>query len=126
METATAFGRATGLDSFVRVAPTDYATVTKCLESGAGGVMAAQISTAAQAEEFVRWSKFVPRGCRGMNAGGFDGRFGNLGLAEFCERANRDSFVAIQIETTAAVDQCDEIAAIWKRFLPSTPWFTHE
>ncbi|MCA8996088.1 MAG: host specificity protein [Planctomycetaceae bacterium] len=112
IETATAFGRAAGLDSFVRIPPTDYATVTRCLESGAGGVMAAQISTAEQAEEFVRWSKFVPRGNRGMNAGGFDGRFGNLGLAEFCANANRDSFVAIQIETVSAVDQCDEIAAI--------------
>lgn len=112
METATAFGRAAGLDSFVRIPPTDYASVTRCLESGVGGVMAAQIFTAAQAEEFVRWSKFVPRGCRGMNGGGFDGRFGNLGLAEFCEQANRDSFVAIQIETTSSVDQCDEIASI--------------
>ncbi len=112
METATAFGRAAGLDSFVRIPPTDYASVTRCLESGVGGVMAAQIFTAAQAEEFVRWSKFVPRGCRGMNGGGFDGRFGNLGLAEFCEQANRDSFVVIQIETTSSVDQCDEIASI--------------
>lgn len=112
METATAFGRAAGLDSFVRIPPTDYASVTRCLESGVGGVMAAQIFTAAQAEEFVRWSKFVPRGCRGMNGGGFDGRFGNLGLAEFCEQANRDSFVAIQIETTSSVDQCEEIASI--------------
>ncbi|QDU37341.1 5-keto-4-deoxy-D-glucarate aldolase [Maioricimonas rarisocia] len=112
MELAAMAGRTSGLDSFVRVAPTDYALVTRCLESGASGVMAAQINTAEQAEEFVQWSKFAPRGRRGLNAGGFDGRFGNVSVAEFCERANRETFVAIQIETADAVENCEAIAAI--------------
>jgi 2-dehydro-3-deoxyglucarate aldolase/4-hydroxy-2-oxoheptanedioate aldolase len=112
LETAAAVGRANGLDCFVRIAPTDYALVTRCLESGAGGVMAAQIHSAGQAEQFVQWCKFAPRGCRGLNSGGHDGRFGNLPLFEFCEQANRKSFVAIQIETASSVDCCDEIAAI--------------
>lgn len=112
IEVAAACGRASGLDSFVRIPPTDYATVTRCLESGAGGVMAAQINSAEQAEEFVRWSKFAPRGHRGMNAGGYDGRFGNLSVTEFTESANRNSFVAIQIETLGSLDECDAIAAI--------------
>ena len=112
MEAAAAMGRASGLDCFVRLAPTDYALVTRCFESGATGVMAAQINSAEQAEGFVRWCKFARRGNRGLNAGGFDGRFGNLPLAEFCEKANRETFVAIQIETVAAVEDCDAIAAI--------------
>jgi 2-keto-3-deoxy-L-rhamnonate aldolase RhmA len=33
-------------------------------------------------------------------------------LAEFTEGANRDTFVAIQIETVSAVDEVDEIAAV--------------
>lgn len=112
VETAAAFGRANGLDCFVRIPPTDYARVTRCLESGASGVMAAQINSAEQAEEFVQWTKFHPRGRRGLNAGGFDGRFGNLPLSEFCRQANEESFLAIQIETQQAVEECDEIAAI--------------
>jgi 2-dehydro-3-deoxyglucarate aldolase/4-hydroxy-2-oxoheptanedioate aldolase len=112
IESATRAGRACGLDSFVRVAPTDYALVTRCLESGASGVMAAQISSAEQAEEFVQWCKFAPRGRRGLNSGGFDGGFGRLPLAEFCEQANRNSFVAIQIETREALECCEAIAAI--------------
>ena len=47
LEVATLAARSVGLDNFVRVAPTDYATVTRCLEAGGGGVMAAQIFTAA-------------------------------------------------------------------------------
>ena len=112
IEIAVAAGKAHGLDAFVRVPPTDYATVTRCFESGAGGVMAAQIHTAEQAEEFVRWAKFAPRGRRGLNPLGYDGRFGSLPLAEFAARANRETFVAVQIETAGSVDEVEAIAAI--------------
>ena len=112
IEHATLAARAAGFDCFVRIAPTDYALVTRCLESGAGGVMAAQINTPEQAEQFVTWAKFAPRGRRGLNASAFDGRFGNMPVAEFCETANRESFVAIQIETAQAVENVDAIAAI--------------
>ena len=54
------------------------------------------------AEEFVRWAKFAPRGRRGLNPLGFDGGFGSIPLAEFAARANRETFVAIQIETASA------------------------
>jgi 4-hydroxy-2-oxoheptanedioate aldolase len=112
IESAVTAGRVYGLESFVRIPPTDYATVTRCLESGASGVMAAQIGSAAQAEEFVSWSKFHPRGRRGLNPLGHDGRFGAEPLADFTIRSNRDSFVAIQIETVGAVDEVDAIAGI--------------
>lgn len=112
LEVGTIAARAHGMDSFVRLAPTDYAVITRSYEAGAGGVMAAQIHSAEQAEQVVQWSKFYPRGCRGLNTGGFDGSFGNTPLAQFCEQANRELFVAIQIETTGALEQCDEIAAI--------------
>lgn len=112
IEAATRAGRACGLDSFVRVAPTDYALVTRCLESGAGGVMAAQISTPEQAEEFVSWAKFAPRGQRGLNNWGHDGMFSLTPIPEFCRQANERTFVAIQIETIAAVECCEEIASI--------------
>lgn len=112
IEQAATAGRAAGLDCFVRLAPTDYAIVTRCLESGARGVMAAQINTPSEAEQFVSWAKFAPRGRRGLNSAAYDGRFGNLPLAEFCEQANRETFVAIQIETAQAVEHVDAIAAI--------------
>lgn len=112
LEIGTLAARSQGLDSFVRIAPTDYALVTKCLEAGGGGVMAAQIFSAEQAEQFVRWAKFAPRGARGLNIGGWDGRFATIPPKEFCEKSNRETFVAIQIETAQAVEECDDIAAI--------------
>jgi len=112
LEVGTLVARSQGLDCFVRIAPTDYAMVTRCLEAGGGGVMAAQIFTAEQAEQFVRWAKFHPRGYRGLNNGGWDARFATIPLAEFCEKSNRETFVAIQIETAQSVEECEAIAAI--------------
>lgn len=112
LEQLSAVGRARGLDCFARIAPTDYALVTRCLESGCSGVMAAMINTPAEAERIVRWAKFAPRGERGLNSGGFDGNYGLKPMDQFCREANENTFVAIQIETLAAVDCCEELAAI--------------
>ncbi len=105
-------GRANGFDSFVRIPPVGYWQVTQCLEAGMGGVMAAQIFSAEQAEQFVSWAKFSPRGGRGLNTGGRDADYSHKPAADFVVDANRDNFVAIQIETAGAVDEADAIAAI--------------
>lgn len=112
IESATSAGLGFGLEGFVRVPPTDYATVTRCFESGAVGVLAAQIHSADQADEFVRWAKFAPRGNRGMNPLGYDGGYGSLPLAEFASHSNEQTMVGIQIETAQAVEEVDDIAAI--------------
>jgi 2-dehydro-3-deoxyglucarate aldolase/4-hydroxy-2-oxoheptanedioate aldolase len=112
VEIAVAAGDAHGLQSFVRVPPTDYATVTRCFESGAVGVMAAQITSAEHAEEFVQWAKFAPRGRRGLNPLGHDGAYGSLPMAQFASRSNDETLVGIQIETMGAVEEVDAIAAI--------------
>jgi 4-hydroxy-2-oxoheptanedioate aldolase len=112
IETACLAARASGLDSFVRLAPTDYATVMRPLEAGAGGIMAAQVRSAEQAREIVRWAKFHPLGLRGVNGTGVDGRYGTVPLAEYMQRANDETFVAIQIEHIDAVRDVEAIAAI--------------
>ena len=112
LEVATLACRSVALENFVRIAPTDYALVTRCLEAGAGGMMAAMIHSAEQAEEFVQWTKFAPRGRRGLNVGGYDARFATISPAEFVKRSNEQTFVAIQIETLGAVECCEAIAAI--------------
>lgn len=104
--------RANHFDSFVRIPPTGYWQVTQCLEAGAGGVMAAQIHSAAQAEQFVSWAKFAPLGSRGLNATGCDANYTHKPPAQFVEDSNRSTFVAIQIETLGALQDADAIAAL--------------
>src|SRR6516164_6104613 len=112
IEQAARAARAVGMDSFVRLAATDYATVMRPLEAGAGGIMAAQVRSAAEAEEVVRWAKFHPQGLRGVNGTGVDGRYGTLPQAEYMRRANEETFIAIQIEHADAVEEVDRIAAL--------------
>jgi 2-dehydro-3-deoxyglucarate aldolase/4-hydroxy-2-oxoheptanedioate aldolase len=112
VEEATRAARACGLDTFVRLAPTDYATVMRPLEAGAGGIMAAQVRNARQVEQIIQWAKFHPRGMRGINNTGVDGHYGLVPLAQYLEQANANTFVAIQIEHIEAVEDVERIAAV--------------
>jgi 2-dehydro-3-deoxyglucarate aldolase/4-hydroxy-2-oxoheptanedioate aldolase len=109
---ASCAGRANGLDCFVRMPLTNYADATANLEAGAGGLMAARVESVEDAERFLQWVKFAPRGDRGMNASGYDCLYGGKPLPQFAVDANRDNFVAIQIETLGALEACEAIAAI--------------
>ncbi|MSQ95056.1 MAG: aldolase [Gemmataceae bacterium] len=112
IEQASMAARAVGIDSFVRLAPTDYATVMRPLEAGAGGIMAAQVRSAAQAEEVMQWAKFYPRGLRGVNGSGVDGRYATMPMPDYMKQANEETFVAIQIEHIGAVEEVEKIAAL--------------
>jgi len=112
LEQATRAARACGIDSFVRLAPTDYAAVMRALEAGAGGIMAAQVRNSRQVEEIVQWAKFHPCGMRGVNSTGVDGGYGTLPLVEYFKQANANTFVAIQIEHVDAVEDVERIAAV--------------
>lgn len=111
IELAVLGAKAYGLDHFVRLPATDYASIMRPLELGAGGVMVSMVRSAADAEQAVRWAKFWPRGERGMNGGNRDGRFGLIPMAEYAEKANAETFVGIQIETQGALDEIEAIAA---------------
>jgi 2-dehydro-3-deoxyglucarate aldolase/4-hydroxy-2-oxoheptanedioate aldolase len=104
--------RASGLDAFARVAPTDYTAVMRPLEAGAGGVMVAQIRTVDEVEQVVQWASYPPRGVRGLFSANFEARYGLANPREQIELANRDRWLAIQIETPEAVACVDRIAAI--------------
>ncbi len=112
IEQATRAARACGLDTFVRLAPTDYASVMRPLEAGAGGIMAAQVRSARQTEEIVQWAKFHPRGLRGINNTGVDSHFGLMPFPDYLRQANAQTFIAIQIENTEALEDVERIAAV--------------
>jgi 4-hydroxy-2-oxoheptanedioate aldolase len=112
IELATMAARSYGLDHFVRLPATDYASVMRPLEAGAGGLMISMVRSASDAEQAVRWAKFWPRGQRGLNGGNRDGRFGLTPLAEYAARANAETFIGVQIETAGALASVAEIAAV--------------
>jgi len=112
IELATLAAKAYGMDNFVRLPATDYASIMRPLEAGAGGVMVSMVRSPEDVERAVRWAKFWPRGERGMNGGNRDGRFGLTPIGDYAARANAETFIGIQIETASAIASVAEIAAI--------------
>jgi len=112
IELATMAARSYGMDHFVRLPATDYATVMRPLEAGAGGLMISMVRSPSDAEQAVRWAKFWPRGERGLNGGNRDGRFGLTPLADYTAQANAETFIGVQIETAGALASLAEIAAV--------------
>jgi 2-dehydro-3-deoxyglucarate aldolase/4-hydroxy-2-oxoheptanedioate aldolase len=70
------------------------------------------VQSADQTEEIVHWAKFHPRGIRGINNTGYDGRYGMMPMDEYLRRANAHTFIAIQIENTRALAEVEKIAAV--------------
>jgi len=103
--------RAVELDAFARVPPTDYATIMRPMEAGCSGVMVAQIRSLAEVERVVGWAKYPPQGVRGLFTATIEADYGNVAMETHVETANRDRWVAIQIETVEAVELVDQIAA---------------
>jgi 2-keto-3-deoxy-L-rhamnonate aldolase RhmA len=112
IEDAARAARACGIDSFVRLPATDYAAVMRPLEAGAGGVMASMVRKLSQVEDLLSWAKFHPRGMRGVNGTGVDGRYGTLLGPEYYRKANAETIVAVQIEHIDAVEEVERIAAV--------------
>lgn len=104
--------RSVGLDSYVRLAPVNYAAVMRAMETGVGGIMAAQVRSVKESKEIVQWAKFPPLGARGINTGNFEGEYGTRPLAKHIEITNRDRWLSVQIETLEALEAVEEIAAI--------------
>jgi 4-hydroxy-2-oxoheptanedioate aldolase len=110
IELMTMACRAAGLSSFVRVPPTDYATVMRPMEAGAEGVMIAQIRNVEQVRQVVEWAKYPPIGTRGLYLANYESRFGTVDQLEHIQNANRDRWLTIQIETPEAVECAQAIA----------------
>jgi 4-hydroxy-2-oxoheptanedioate aldolase len=112
IELLTLASRSVGLDSYVRVAPLNYATIMRPMEAGAGGVMAAQVRSVAEVEQIVAWAKFPPTGVRGINPSNFEANYTTRPLVEHVEICNRDRWLSVQIETLEALDCVEAIAAV--------------
>jgi 2-keto-3-deoxy-L-rhamnonate aldolase RhmA len=103
------------LDCMVRPATAEKGLLTRYLEDGATGLMMPQVASAAAARELVSKVKFPPVGDRGVEGRGLDADFALATGGDWnrlVEHARRETFLALQIETPAALAQVEEIAAV--------------
>lgn len=104
--------RAAGAAAVVRIPLNDFALVSRVLDSGAEGTIAPMINSVADARAYVAAAKFPPVGERSW------GPLRALMLQNFgdpkayLKSANDDTLTMAMIETRAALDNVDAIAAV--------------
>ena len=103
--------QATPTAAIVRVASAERLRVGRTLDFGADGLMIPRVESAAEVVETLTWMRWPPAGIRGValpNRGGGYGEGTHAGLAA----RNASVLGVFQLESLAAVEAADEIAAI--------------
>jgi 4-hydroxy-2-oxoheptanedioate aldolase len=115
LETAAALMRAARVgssDILGRPGKGEYPRVARLLEAGAQGIMYPRCDNADEAREVIKWAKFAPLGKRGFDGGNPDMPYCTMPVSEYIKAANDQTFIVIQIEETAALDQAEAIGAV--------------
>jgi 4-hydroxy-2-oxoheptanedioate aldolase len=96
-------------EPLVRVADDDPVKIKRFMDGGARSLMIPNISSAEQAREIVRATRYAPDGIRGFSASHRANRFGRV--AGYHKTANANVFLAVQIECAVGAAAASEIAA---------------
>lgn len=96
---------ATGTPAIVRVEANARPRFARALDAGADGVMVPRVDSADEARAAVASMRYPPRGVRGV-------AYMNRGAGWALDAPEADALCAIQIESRAAVEDVDAIAAV--------------
>jgi len=101
-----------GVTPIVRIPQGDYGMALRMLDSGALGIVVPDVTTAAEAREAVAACRFAPLGHR--SAFGSWPHFGYRALpaVQAREVLNANTLLIVMIESAAAADNAEAIAAI--------------
>ncbi|HLM82975.1 MAG TPA: aldolase/citrate lyase family protein [Terriglobales bacterium] len=95
----------------VRIAWNDPVRFKRILDLGPSGIMVPYVQSAEEARRAVAAMRYPPAGVRGVASMHRACGFGSH-LDEYLRSANSQLLTVVQIETEAAVDHADEIAAV--------------
>ena len=96
-----------GATPMARVQKNDFATIGAMLDRGAMGIVAPLVNSAADARAAAQAMRFPPAGGRSYGPYGCT-HFG----PDYADWVNDQVFLAVQIESAAAVEHVDEILAV--------------
>ena len=103
--------RASGLLPVVRVGALSETDIARVLDLGVAGVQAPQVNTAAQADRLAQWSRFAPRGTRGVCRFVSAADFSLRTRAEYFEDANEITVIGM-VEGLTGIRNLDEILEV--------------
>jgi 4-hydroxy-2-oxoheptanedioate aldolase len=104
--------KAGGVPAVVRVPGLDATKIGSALDMGAKGVIVPQVNSREEAELAIRASRFYPQGLRGIAGDCRADGFGAGYFTDFAAEANRETLLALQIESKEAVERLDEILEV--------------
>jgi 2-keto-3-deoxy-L-rhamnonate aldolase RhmA len=107
-----AAGRGAGIPAIVRICEIRRETILKPLDSGAAGLLVPQVNTVEQAEEVVFHAKYPPEGNRGVAIRRAHNLYRKVDAAAYMREANEHTFIAVQAESPAAIENAEAIAAV--------------
>jgi 2-dehydro-3-deoxyglucarate aldolase len=94
----------------VRPPANDSVVIKRLLDAGFFNFLIPFVDSAADAQRAVAATRYPPQGIRGVSVGQRGNRYGTV--ADYFHTANENICVVVQIESRAAVDAIDEIAAV--------------
>ncbi len=99
-------------DLMVRVSRGSYSDYIKPLEMDATGILVPHIMGVEDAKKIIHMTRFHPIGRRPIDGGNADGGYTTTDFNEYLKSANRERFIALQIEDPEPLDELEEIARL--------------
>jgi 4-hydroxy-2-oxoheptanedioate aldolase len=94
----------------IRPAWNDAVLAKRCLDIGAQTLLFPYVQNAEEAKRAVASTRYPPDGIRGVSVAARASRYGRT--PDYLTRANEEICVLVQVETRAALDQLEAIAAV--------------
>jgi 2-keto-3-deoxy-L-rhamnonate aldolase RhmA len=107
---ASAWGA--GIPGLVRVPSHDPSVIARVLDNGAVGIIVPHVNSKADAAAVVDAARFPPHGHRSISGPNAISGYGALPAAELSGVLERQTVVAVMVETPQAVEAIDTIAAV--------------
>jgi 4-hydroxy-2-oxoheptanedioate aldolase len=101
-----------GIPAFVRVPANTPEYISRVLDGGALGIIAPGVRSAGEARAVLDAAKYPPAGRRGFAPGLPQLEFRSVPAAEALPALNEATFVAVQVESAAALEAVEEIVAV--------------
>jgi 4-hydroxy-2-oxoheptanedioate aldolase len=101
-----------GITPLVRVPANSPEFICRLLDGGAMGVITPHVRSAEEAREIVRYAKFTPQGERGAGGALPHYHYRSFPSAVVNQAMNDATMVVVMMETVAALDHVEEIAAV--------------
>jgi 4-hydroxy-2-oxoheptanedioate aldolase len=104
-----AMGRGTAMP-VVRTAWNDPVLIKRVLDLGAQSILLPYVQTAEEAQRAVQSVRYPPKGIRGVSGGSRASQYGRV--KDYLLRADAEVCLIVQVETQAALEQLEAIAAV--------------